>query len=187
MDLGLRDRVVLITGGGGGSGPTLGRAFAAEGALVALHHRAGSPSAVRAEEAAAGIVAAGGRAIAVGADLRSTADTTAMIERVEAELGAVGVLVTATSGYASGQFTEIADDAWESIVEDALGATFRACRAVVPGMQAAGWGRIVTIAARSGLAGVARSAHYAAAKEAGALGRDAALGRPERQGRAPPR
>ena len=41
MDLGLRDRVVLITGGGGGSGPTLGRAFAAEGALVALHHRAG--------------------------------------------------------------------------------------------------------------------------------------------------
>ena len=60
MDLGLRDRVVLITGGGGGSGPTLGRAFAAEGAFVALHHRTGSASAVRAEEAAAGIVAAGG-------------------------------------------------------------------------------------------------------------------------------
>ncbi|MFL5677181.1 MAG: SDR family NAD(P)-dependent oxidoreductase, partial [Chloroflexota bacterium] len=163
MDLGLRDRVVLITGGGGGSGPTLGRAFAAEGAVVALHHRAGSPSAARAEEAAAGIVADGGRAIAVNADLRSTDDTTAMIERVTSELGAVGVLVTATSGYASGRFTEISDDAWASTLEDALGATFRACRAVVPGMQAAGWGRIVTIAARSGLAGVARSAHYAAA------------------------
>ena len=166
MDLGLRDRVVLVTGGGGGSGPTLGRAFAAEGAVVALHHRAGSPSAARAEQAAAGIVADGGRAIAVSADLRSTDDTTAMIERVTAELGAVGVLVTATSGYASGRFTEISDDAWASTLEDALGATFRACRAVVPGMQAAGWGRIVTIAARSGLAGVARSAHYAAAKAA---------------------
>jgi NAD(P)-dependent dehydrogenase (short-subunit alcohol dehydrogenase family) len=89
-----------------------------------------------------------------------------MIERIEAELGAVGVLVTATSGYASGRFTEITDEAWGSTLEDALGATFRACRAVVPGMQAAGWGRIVTIAARSGLAGVARSAHYAAAKAA---------------------
>jgi len=166
MDLGLAGRVVLITGGGGGSGPTLGRAFAAEGAFVALHHRAGSPSAARAEEAAAGIVSAGGRAIAVAADLRSTAEATAMVERIEAELGAVGVLVTATSGYASGRFTELTDEAWNATVEDALGATFRACRAVVPGMQAAGWGRIVTIAARSGLSGVARSAHYAAAKAA---------------------
>lgn len=166
MDLGLRDRIVLITGGGGGSGPTLGRAFAAEGALVALHHRAGSPSAARAEAAAAGIVAAGGRAMAVSADLRSTAEVSAMVDRVGGELGAVGVLVTATSGYRSERFTEISDESWESVVEDALGATFRACRAVVPGMQAAGWGRIVTIAARSGLAGVARSAHYAAAKAA---------------------
>jgi NAD(P)-dependent dehydrogenase (short-subunit alcohol dehydrogenase family) len=166
MDMGLRDRVVLITGGGGGAGPTIGRAFAAEGAFVAVHHRTGSPSAARAEAAAAGIVAAGGRAIAVGADLGSTAETSAMIERIEAELGAVAVLVTATSGYASGRFAEISDESWDAVVNDALGATFRACRAVVPGMQAAGWGRIVTIAARSGLAGVARSAHYAAAKAA---------------------
>ena len=76
------------------------------------------------------------------------------------------MLVTATSGYASGRFTEITDESWASTSRTPLGATFRACRAVVPGMQAAGWGRIVNIAARSGLAGVARSAHYAAAKAA---------------------
>ena len=108
--MGLRDRFVLITGGGGGAGPTIGRAFAAEGAFVAVHHRTGSPSAARAEAAAAGIVAAGGRAIAVNADLRSTAEASAMIERIEAELGAVAVLVTATSGYASGRFAEISDE-----------------------------------------------------------------------------
>ena len=67
--------------------------------------------------------------------------------------GAVGVLVTATSAYKSERFAEITDESWASVVDDLLGATFRACRAVVPGMQEAGWGRIVNIAARSGLVG----------------------------------
>jgi NAD(P)-dependent dehydrogenase (short-subunit alcohol dehydrogenase family) len=89
-----------------------------------------------------------------------------MIERVGAELGAVGVLVTATSAYRNEKFPEINDESWADVVDDLLGATFRACRAVVPGMQAAGWGRIVNVAARSGLVGVARAAHYAAAKAA---------------------
>jgi 3-oxoacyl-[acyl-carrier protein] reductase len=51
-------------------------------------------------------------------------------------------------------------------MDDMLGATFRTCRAAAPGMQAAGWGRIVNIAARSGLFGAARATHYAAAKAA---------------------
>jgi 3-oxoacyl-[acyl-carrier protein] reductase len=174
MDLGLRDRVVLITGGGGGAGPTIGRAFAAEGALVALHHRAGTGSAARAEAAAAEIVSAGGRAIAAVANLDSTDQVAAMVERVATELGTIGVLVTATSAYKSEKFPEIADESWVSVVDDLLGATFRACRAVVPGMQAAGWGRIVNIAARSGLVGVSRSTHYAAAK-AGIVGLSASL------------
>jgi NAD(P)-dependent dehydrogenase (short-subunit alcohol dehydrogenase family) len=169
LDLGLRDRVVLITGAGGGSGPTIARAFANEGAWVALQHRTGSASAARAEAAAAGIVAAGGRAMAVPAELKSSEQITAMFERVAAEIGPVGVLVTATSAYRSERFTDVTDESWASVVEDLLGATFRTCRAAVPGMQAAGWGRIVTIAARSGLFGVARATHYAAAK-AGIVG-----------------
>lgn len=174
MDLGLGDRVVLITGGGGGAGPSMGRAFAAEGALVALHHRGRPGSAARAEAAAAEIVAAGGRAMAVSADLASTMQIAAMFERVSGELGPVGVLVTATSAYRSERFTEITDESWAAVMDDMLGATFRTCRAAVPGMQAAGWGRIVNIAARSGLAGVARASHYAAAK-AGIIGLTASL------------
>lgn len=175
MDLGLRERVVLITGAGGGAGPTIARAFAAEGARVALHHRgAGSASAARADATVAQIVASGERAIAVAADLGITDQIEAMVERIAAELGAVGVLVTATSAYKSERFPEIGDDSWASALDDLLGATFRACRAVVPGMQADGWGRIVNIAARSGLVGVARSSHYAAAK-AGIVGLTASL------------
>ena len=164
MDFGLRDRVVLVTGAGGGAGPTIARTFAGEGALVALHRRTGSESAARAEAAAADIAASGGRAIAVAADLDSTAQIDAMVARIEAELGPVCVLVTATSAYKTERLGDITDESWASIVDDLLGATFRTCRAVVPEMQAAGWGRIVNIAARSGLVGVARAAHYAAAK-----------------------
>lgn len=166
MDLGLRDRVVLITGAGGGAGPTLARAFAAEGAWVALHQRrAGEPGMPsRAERTAREIAEDGGRATAVEADLVSAEQVDAMVARITEELGAVGVLVTATSAYRSEALADIPDDGWASVVDDMLGATFRVCRAVAPRMTAAGWGRIVNITARSGLVGVARAAHYAAAK-----------------------
>jgi 3-oxoacyl-[acyl-carrier protein] reductase len=168
MDLGLAGRVVLVTGAGGGAGPTVARAFAAEGAAVALHQRTpgakGRPS--RAEAAADEIREAGGRAVAVDADLASTEQVAAMVQRVARELGPVAVLVTATSAYRNDRFAEIADDAWASVVDDMLGATFRACRAV--------WGRIVNVASRSGLVGVARAAHYGAAK-AGIVGLTASL------------
>jgi len=171
MDLGLAGRVVLVTGAGGGAGPTLVDAFAAEGAAVAVHYRS---SAARAEAAVERIRRDGGRALAVPADLGSTAQVDSMVETIEKELGPVAVLVTATSAYRTDRFAEIGDDAWASVVDDLLGATFRACRAVVPGMERAGFGRIVNIAARSGLVGVSRAAHYAAAK-AGIVGMTASL------------
>jgi NAD(P)-dependent dehydrogenase (short-subunit alcohol dehydrogenase family) len=166
VDLGLAGKVVLVTGGGGGAGPTIAGAFAAEGAAVAVHYRSSSE---RAEEAASAIRDSGGRAIAVQADLGNRDSIDAAVATAERELGRVGVLVTATSAYRSGWLTETSDEDWEAVVDDMLGATFRACRAVIPSMQAGGFGRIVNIAARSGLVGVARSAHYAAAK-AGIVG-----------------
>lgn len=169
MDLGLSGRVVLVTGAGGGAGPTLAAAFAAEGAAVALHQRRATGRTSRAAEAAALIVAGGGRAVAVAADLTSTDEVAAMVETVERELGPVAVLVTATSAYRSDSLGEITDASWSDVIEDMLGATFRVSRAVAPGMRAAGWGRIVNIAARSGLTGAAGAAHYAAAK-AGIVG-----------------
>ncbi len=176
MDAGLRDRVVLITGAGGGAGPTIAAAFAAEGALVALHQRAaGSADApTRAEAAAAEIAGRGGRALAVEADLGSTEEVGAMVERIRLRLGPAAILVTATSAYRSSRFAEIEDEDWASVVDDMLGAAFRACRAVAPGMVEAGWGRVVNVAARSGLVGVSRAAHYAAAK-AGIVGLTASL------------
>ncbi|MGH2369925.1 MAG: SDR family NAD(P)-dependent oxidoreductase [Chloroflexota bacterium] len=173
MDLGLGGRVVLITGAGGGVGPTLARAFAAEGAAAALHVRDASARG-RAHEAAESIGSAGGRAIVVGADLRSTDAIEAMVATIGEEIGPVAVLVNATSAYRSEPLGEISDESWTSMVDDMLGATFRVSRAVTPGMREARWGRIVSFASRSGLAGVAKASHYAAAK-AGVVGLTASL------------
>lgn len=166
MDLELAGKVVLVTGAGGGAGPTIVEAFAAEGAAVAVHYRS---SADRAEAAVRAIREADGRAVAVQAELGERSSVEAMVAAVERDLGPVAVLVTATSAYRNDRFAETGDDDWASVVDDMLGATFRACRAVVPSMQAAGFGRIVNVASRSGLVGVARATHYAAAK-AGIVG-----------------
>ncbi|MGH2382671.1 MAG: SDR family NAD(P)-dependent oxidoreductase [Candidatus Limnocylindria bacterium] len=173
MDLGLADRVVLITGAGGGVGPTLAAAFAAEGAALALHQRdAAEPG--RAGEAAESIRAVGGRAVVVSADLRATDEVTSMVAKVADELGPVAVLVNATSAYRAEGLLEIGDESWAEMVDDMLSATFRVSRAVVPGMRDAGWGRIVSFASRSALAGVAKAPHYAAAK-AGVIGLTSSL------------
>ena len=174
MDLGLAGRVVLITGAGGGAGPTIARAFAAEGALVALHYRAHPDRVSPAETTAAEIVAAGGRAIAATADLGSTDEISSMIERVGGRARSGGRAGDRDLGLQERAIPRDQRRVLGRIVDDLLGATFRACRAVVPGMQAAGWGRIVNVAARSGLVGVARAAHYAAAK-AGIVGLTASL------------
>lgn len=173
MDLVLRDRIVLITGAGGGVGPTLASAFAKEGGKVALHVRDVSRG-ERAHEAADAIRAEGGQAAVVGADLRSTDAIDAMLATVGEELGPVAVLVNATSAYRSEPLSEIGDESWNAMVGDMLGAVFRVSRAVVPGMRDAGWGRIVSITSTSALAGAAKASHYSAAK-AGIIGLTSSL------------
>ncbi|MGI8657889.1 MAG: SDR family NAD(P)-dependent oxidoreductase, partial [Candidatus Limnocylindria bacterium] len=122
MDLGLRTRVVLITGAGGGIGPTIATAFASEGAAIGLHVRDASAHG-RAHDTADAIRAAGGNAIVVGADLRSSAAVDSMVGQVTSELGAVGVLVNATSAFRTEGVTDIDDASWDSMIGDMLGAT----------------------------------------------------------------
>jgi 3-oxoacyl-[acyl-carrier protein] reductase len=166
MDAGLAGRVVLVTGGGGGAGPTFCRRFADEGAWLAVHYRG---SAERAEAVASEIVAAGGRAATFQCDLGDRGAIERMLARVQVELGPPAVVVNNTSHYRTEALAEIEDGSWAVVVDDMLGATFRVSRAVAPSMMASGFGRIVNLASRSGAVGVARAAHYAAAK-AGIVG-----------------
>lgn len=149
-------RVALVTGASGGIGAATARALAAQGRRVAvtyLNHR---------EEAEALAVEIDGLALPL--DLRDRAATQAAIERVQRELGGVDVLVLNAGTTRDGLLPFLSEADWEEIVDVNLGAAFRLCRALVRGMYARRWGRVVAVASASGLVGQVGQTHYAAAK-----------------------
>ncbi|MAS42601.1 MAG: beta-ketoacyl-ACP reductase [Rhodobacteraceae bacterium] len=171
MDLGIKGKVVAITGGGGAIGSTTARMFAEEGAKVALLdiNREG------AEAAAAEIAAAGGTAIGLEVDILDKAAVTSAFARAEAELGPIDVLVN-NAGFSRDKYmTKMEESDWDIVHGVVLKGTFHCCRAVLPGMMQRRWGRIVNIPSMS-YQGNAGQTNYSSAK-AGLVGLTAALAR----------
>jgi 3-oxoacyl-[acyl-carrier protein] reductase len=161
MDLGLEGRVALVNGASRGIGLGIARELAAEGATVAISSR----SAERIEAAAAEI---GARAfVHDSADLDAAP---ALVERVEADLGPLDVLVTNTGGPPAGGPLEHARDAWQAAHRDLVLAPMALIERAVPGMRERRFGRILNIASagvREPIPGLILSnAHRSAAVQA---------------------
>jgi 3-hydroxybutyrate dehydrogenase len=156
MEQPLDGKLALVTGGGRGIGRAIAERLARDGARVIVTGR----SRAELDEAAAAV---GGRAIAC--DLLDRAATDAMVAEVKA-LGRVDVLVNNAGIAESAPISETDDAMWDRIVETNATAPFRLTRAFVPGMVAAGWGRVITIASNAGLTGYGYTAAYCAAKHA---------------------
>jgi 3-oxoacyl-[acyl-carrier protein] reductase len=138
MDLGLRDRVVLISGAHRGTGAGTARVFAAEGARVAVHgHEPGQADAV-----ADGIRAAGGIAVAVDGDLHTEEGAARVVAMTEAALGPVSVLVNNYGAPVDSSWDTPAGE-WVRGWEVNLLTAVRLTQRVLPGMKARRWGRIV--------------------------------------------
>lgn len=146
----------LVTGGGTGIGAAIARALAAEGAHVTVVGRRREPLDAFAAEF-------GGTAIAADVTDR------AAIDRVVADAGPFDILVNNAGLAESAPFAKVTADAWRKAMAVNLDAVFHCSQAVLPGMLAAGRGRIVTIASTAGLRGAAYVAPYVAAKH-GAVG-----------------
>jgi 3-oxoacyl-[acyl-carrier protein] reductase len=157
----LHNRVALVTGGSRGIGRSIALVLADAGAAVAVNYRE------RAQEAAAVVEvihAAGRLATAIGADVSVRQSVVDMIARIESELGPIDVLVN-NAGTATVRGLDDLDEAeFDRTLAVNLKSAFLCTQAVLPGMRARRWGRIVNIssvAARGpGLVGV----HYNAAK-----------------------
>ena len=150
MNLQLADKVVLVTGAGQGLGRAIGLAFAREGAHVAFHYRS---SAAGAEAAAAEARALGGRAVAVGADLRADGAVTEAVDRVERELGPIDVLVNNAAATLRKPFLESAPADWAAQVDVTVTGTLRVVHAVARRMAARRAGAIVSLMGDSGRVG----------------------------------
>ena len=140
MDMGIKDKVALVLGAGGGLGAAIAKSLAREGVRVAVGNR----SVEGAERVVAEIHAAGGEAIPVVWDLGDLSDIEARVAQIEATFGSIDILVNNTGGPRPspivGQEAALWQESFRSMVLAVIALTDR----VLPGMRAKNWGRIIT-------------------------------------------
>ncbi len=161
----LTGTVALVTGASAGIGRHLAEGLAARGAAVAGLARGADRLRAAMEEVAA---ATGARTLAVPTDVTDPTAVDAAVAEVTRGLGPVGLLVNNAGlvDAAEVPLWEADPDQWWSVVESQVRGPFLLARAVVPGMVAAGGGRVVGLASGLGTRGDARYSAYSAGKTA---------------------
>jgi 3-oxoacyl-[acyl-carrier protein] reductase len=167
----LAGRKGLITGGSRGIGAAIARAFAAEGAEVALLHLGDHDNAAR---LAAQLKEQGRSALALECDVADAAAAADAVRKIEAGLGGIDVLVSCAGIVDQTPFERITVAHWDRMIAVHLRGTFLMAHAVWPGMLERGFGRIINFASQVAYKGMAGLSHYCAAK-AGIIGLTRAL------------
>ncbi|MGC5169077.1 SDR family oxidoreductase [Microbacterium sp. DT81.1] len=152
-------RIAIVTGAARGIGAATARRLAADGHAVAVLDLDEANCA----ETVSAITDAGGRALAVGANVADAAAVTEAVARVESELGAPTILVNNAGIIRDNLLFKMTEDDWDSVLSVHLRGAFLMSRAVQAHQVAAGWGRIVNLSSTSAL-GNRGQANYAAAK-----------------------
>ena len=158
----LTGRVALVTGGNRGIGRAVALALAEAGADVVVNYLARSREAQEVESL---ITQLGKRCVAIQADVSLSAD----VDRLVAAAGPIDILVN-NAGIARPQpIEEITERDWDDLIDVNLKSVFLVTQAVLPGMRARQWGRIVNLSSVAAQVGGVVGPHYAASK-AGVLG-----------------
>ena len=158
----LQNRIALVTGASRGIGKAIALALADAGAAVAVNYRERSDEA---EAVAEVIRKSGGRAAAFGADVSQRSAVQAMVRDIEERLGPIDILVNNAGMAAVRSLDDITEEDFDRSIAVNLKSAFLCTQAVLPGMRARRWGRVVnlsSIGARVGAGSV--SVAYGAAK-----------------------
>ncbi len=156
----LEGKTVVMTGGGGGLGRAYGLALAHAGAAIAV-------SDIDLEAAGAtaqAIIAAGGKAIAVQADVTQAAAFERLFDRAEAELGALDVLLNLAGTFPKNALADLPEAEWDAVMTLNLNSVFLGSRAAVRRMVPRRRGIIVSAASGTAARGVPRGSAYTASK-----------------------
>ncbi len=159
----LSNQTILVTGAAQGLGAVYAKALAAQGAGV------GICDLLPTERVVADIVASGGKAIGARVDVTDSAAVRRFVQRIETELGPVDGLVNNAALFGSlapSPVTEIDSDVFRRVMTANTLGPFECIKAVVPGMKARQWGKIVNAASATVMAGIPYLPHYVASKGA---------------------
>jgi len=156
------DKVAVVTGAAAGIGAACARRLARDGIGVGVLDL----EAERCADTVEAIVADGGSAVALGADISDRAQVRAALDQLRGALGPVTIAVNNAGVTAFTPFAEITDEAWDFIYRVNVRGTFIVTQEVLPDMRQAGWGRIVNISSSSAQTGALNMAHYSSSKGA---------------------
>lgn len=157
------EKIAMVTGSSRGIGRAIARRLAAEGYAVAVNYRVRQDCA---DALVAEITAAGGRAVAIQADVSRRQEVADMVHRVEDTFGAVSLLVNNAGIAGQSLFQEVSDEMWHRYFAVNVDGAYHAIQAVLPPMLHAHEGAIVNISSMWGLRGASCEVTYSATKGA---------------------
>jgi len=161
----LEGKTVAMTGGGGALGRCYGLAMARAGAAIAV-----SDARLAAAQATAdAIVKAGGRAIAVEADVTRAAAFDQLLDRTEAQFGPLDVLLNIAGIFPRRKLVELPEQEWDAVITTNLKSVFLGSRAAIRRMLPRKRGVVLSTASGTGIRGQPNSSAYSASK-AGIIG-----------------
>ncbi|MBI2872062.1 MAG: SDR family oxidoreductase [Chloroflexi bacterium] len=164
MEMGLKGKVAIVTGGSDGIGKAAAESLAREGASVVICAR--RPDVL--EEAASDIAAStGGAVLPVQADVTRTQDIENVVNRAVERFGRVDILVNNAGASAAASFEAVDDKAWQADMDLKFYAAIRFSRLVIPHMKRVGGGRIINVTNLGGKAPRASSVPTSVSRAAG--------------------
>lgn len=155
---GVKGKTAIVTGGANGIGRAFSRRLADEGASVVIADIADGRDAVQEIEQS------GGKAQVIKCDMSSGEQIAALGREVGTTLGGCDILIHNAGIYPTSLVEDMSFEEWRRVLTINLDSVFHLTKAVLPGMKAKGWGRIVSIASTVFHSGIPMQSHYSASK-----------------------